>query len=465
MATMPAAENPPAFTPAGEAHAIVAQAWPVLVAQLASMGMMVIDTLLLGHYGAVDLAAVAVGGGIYISVVFALVGIVQALGPIAAHHVGAGRPDLATAALQQGFWLALLLSVPGVLLLSFPDPLLGLSTLSPAVETKTRDLLRILAWGLPPVLAYRAFYSFCNAIGRPWPLMVISLVATALHAPLAWALVYGKVGGEPLGAAGCGWSTVLVCGVGLLLAIVHLARGRGLQSYRRGHRWAGPETAVLREFFRLGLPMGFSNFVEITSFTFIALFVAAFGTEVVAGHRIVANLAALAYMLPLSLGVATLARVGSHAGGRDWSAARAATRAGMGLAALLSTLTGVLLYVVAGPLVGAFSDDIAVRAVGLSLVGYLAVYQFFDAVQTIAGYALRGLKVTLAPLAVHVACFWGVGLGGGYWLAWHGLPWAPAAMGVAGFWLAGAWSLVLAALLLVAMQQRVLRLRAENGVG
>lgn len=39
---------------------------PMLIAQLASMGMMVIDTVLLGHYGTEDLAAVAVGGGIYI---------------------------------------------------------------------------------------------------------------------------------------------------------------------------------------------------------------------------------------------------------------------------------------------------------------------------------------------------------------------------------------------------------------
>lgn len=443
-----------------ETRAIVAQAWPVLVAQLASMGMMVIDTLLLGHYGAVDLAAVAVGGGIYISVVFALIGILQALGPIAAHHLGAGQPQLAAAALRQGFWLAALLSLPGMLLLVFPEPLLALSTLAPEVESKTRELLRVLAGGVPVVLAYRTFYSFCNAIGRTRPLMLFSLVATALHGPLAWALVYGHWGGAPLGAIGCGLSTVAVSGVSLLLALVYLLRGRGVRDYRVLHDWQRPDPAVLREFFRIGLPMGFSNFVEITSFTFIALFVAAFGAEIVAGHRIVANLAALAYMLPLSLGIAALARVGRHAGARDWAAAKAATQAGMGLAALLSTLTGLGVWFAAAALVGAFSDATAVRAVALSLIIYLAVYQFFDAVQTIAGYALRGLKATLAPMLVHVGCFWGIGLGGGCWLAWYGWPWAPAAQGVTGFWVAAAWSLVLAAVLLVAMLRRALRLRS-----
>jgi MATE family multidrug resistance protein len=70
---------------------ILAHATPMLLAQLSSMGMMIIDTALLGHYGTDDLAAVAVGGGIYISVVFALAGILQAIAPTVAHLHGAGR--------------------------------------------------------------------------------------------------------------------------------------------------------------------------------------------------------------------------------------------------------------------------------------------------------------------------------------------------------------------------------------
>jgi Na+-driven multidrug efflux pump len=42
---------------------ILAHATPMWIAHLASMGMMVIDTALLGHYGTEDLAAVAVNRG------------------------------------------------------------------------------------------------------------------------------------------------------------------------------------------------------------------------------------------------------------------------------------------------------------------------------------------------------------------------------------------------------------------
>ena len=70
---------------------ILTQALPMLVAQVSSMGMMIIDTVLLGHYGTEDLAAVAIGSGIYIAVLFALVGVVQAVAPVVAHHKGGAR--------------------------------------------------------------------------------------------------------------------------------------------------------------------------------------------------------------------------------------------------------------------------------------------------------------------------------------------------------------------------------------
>lgn len=435
---------------------ILRHALPMLLAQLASIGMMVIDTLLLGHFGAEDLAAVAVGGGIYISVIFALVGVLQAIAPTVAHLQGAGRAHEIAGMLQQAFWLALLLSVPGVLLLLHPAPLFALSGMEAGVEAKARAYLAMLAWGMPAALLYRTFHAFCNALGRPRPLLLISLCGTALHALLAWALVTGWRAGAPealpLGVLGCGISNACVGWFSLFCGGVYLARSQAFRRYRLLAGWRAPQRSSLRELLRLGLPMGFSNFVEISSFTLIALFVAQLGATVVAGHRIVANLAALCYMLPLALAVATLSQVGLAAGARDWQRARLAALAGLLLAGSLSLLLGVFLWSVAEPLIAACSSDAAVQAVAVSLLVYAAAYQVFDALQTVAAYALRGYKKTFLPMLVHVVCFWGVGLSGGWWLAFRATP----ALGATGFWLASLLSLLLAALLLGALLKAVL---------
>ncbi|HMV05168.1 MAG TPA: MATE family efflux transporter [Accumulibacter sp.] len=438
---------------AQQSRLIVAHAAPILIAQLASMGMMVIDTALLGHYGTDDLAAVAVGGGVYISVVFAFVGILQAVAPTVAHLHGAGRTAEIAPALQQGFWLAVFLAVPGVGLLLYPDLLLGLSRIDPPVEQKARAYLALLAGGLPAVLLYRTFHAFCNALGHPRPLLVISLAATLLHALLAWLLVTGSAGGAPLGVLGCGWSNVAVAWFSLFAASLTLRGSARLRPLRVFAGWQLPRLRALVELLRLGLPMGFSNFVEISSFTLMALFVAQLGATVVAGHRIVANLAALCYMLPLALAIATLAQVAQAAGGRDWARAHASIKAGFLWAGGLSAGLGVLLWLVAEAVTSVWTDDAAVSAVAVGLLGYVAVYQVFDAVQTIAAHALRGYKITFVPMFVHLVCFWGVGLLGGWWLAFH----AAQPLGVAGFWLASLLSLVLAAILLGALLRRAMR--------
>jgi MATE family multidrug resistance protein len=128
----------------------------------------------------------------------------------------------------------------------------------------------------------------------------------------------------------------------------------------------------------------------------------------------------------------------------------------MVLATGLSLLFGGLLWWGAGPLVGAATGDGRVAAVAVGLVGYLAAYQLFDAIQTVAGFSLRGCKITFLPMLIHTLCFWGVGLWGGWWLA-YGSP----AMGVAGYWAASTASLVLAAVLLGGLLWRVLAATRE----
>jgi len=124
------------------------------------------------------------------------------------------------------------------------------------------------------------------------------------------------------------------------------------------------------------------------------------------------------------------------------------------MAALSSLLLGILLWLAAVPLVAGYTDDPAVRAVALGLIAYVAIYQFFDALQTIAGHALRAYRVTFLPMLVQTFCFWGIGLGLGAWLCYR---WQPA-LGVAGFWLAAVISLVAAAGLLLPLLYKVMRL-------
>lgn len=443
------------------AQRILSMAWPVLVAQLASIGMMVADTLIVGRHSTMDLAAVAVGAGVYVSLMLGLAGVIQAIGPIIAHHYGANRHKDIASDLRQGLWLVVFLSLGGMILLAFPHALLAPAHLTPEVEAIAASYLQILALSLPASLGYRAFHAATNALGHPRPLMYVAFIETLCHGFLAWALVGGHLWLQPLGAVGAAISQTIVTWGALIVGLWFLAKGRAFKGYEIFKHFEFPRKAPMFNLLRLGVPMGFSYLVEISAFTLMALFIARLGPEIVSGHRIAANLSALTYMLPLSLAIATGAQVAQAAGAGKEQLAWDTAKAGVVLASCLAVVAGIILWCLKDPIAHVSTQDLHVAAMAVSLIIYIAIYQFFDAVQTIAAFALRAYKVSFVPLIIHLSCFWGLGLGLGYWLAFA----APEPQGAAGFWQAAVVSTVAASLLLGGLLVWVVkqRLKEENG--
>ena len=441
-------------------RATVNLAWPILVAQLALMLMPIADTMMVGHYTTTDLAAVALGNSLYITVFLTLSGVLHALSPGFAHHHGAGQTELIRRDFQQGIWLALLLGLIGFFVLSFPHALLGWAGADTAVEAKAVSYLRAIAFGLPAVMLYKVASSLLGATRHQQMLMWISMTGVVVNIPLNYLLIWGKLGLPELGATGCGIATAAASTLNALLAYRYLATSPAYRALDLFGRWQAPNWPVQWQFIKLGTPIAFSLLVEITAFTMIALFVARLGPTVIGGHRIAAQMAGLCYMLPLALGTATSILVGQACGAGDYVRARHTAWVGALLAGTLATLVGLVIFLIREPIAAAFTNDAAVLLMATQLMVFIALYQFFDGVQTIGTFALRGYRVTLAPMWIHVVSFWVIGLGGGYWLAFHEVALFGHDIGMsgaAGFWAASVASTVAAAVLLGGLLDRVSR--------
>jgi len=195
---------------------------------------------------------------------------------------------------------------------------------------------------------------------------------------------------------------------------------------------AWPRWSVQREILGLGIPMSISYALEATSFTAITLLAARLGTTVMGGHQVVANLAALCFMLPLSLSVATATLTAQAIGADDPRRARATALTGMRIAALVAAVTALLVWTLRGGIVRLYSRDPAVVATALTLIPFLAAFHFFDALQVVASFVLRAYKLAIAPTVIHAAALWGLGVVGGYLVAFGEL-WRPP-WGIAGMW-------------------------------
>ncbi len=418
-------------------------AWPVLIAQLAFMANAVIDTAMAGRLSAIDLASVGIAAAITATVLMSLISVLLALPPVIAHLYGAGRPADVGREIHQSVWISLVLALVATLLLRFPGPLIAISHLQPVVEIKVRAYLAASAWGVPAVFALRIFFGLSTGIGRPGPVMFFNLLSLTIKVPLNALFMYGLLGAPKMGGPGCAVATAVDAWLMAFLAWGWCLQNRNYLQFQLRRRFAAPDAKEIRAFLKLGIPIGLTFIADVTAFTFMALFIARLGPVVSGAHQIAANLAALAFMVPLALGNATSVLVGQGIGAGQREYARhtcwAGIRLGMGIAAVVS-----LIFWFGAPYIAAlYTTDIAVQKAAIPLIMLVALYHLGDGLQAVAVNALRGYKKSVVPMLLYATLLWGLGLGGGFLLGLTDT--LGPARGAPGFWIAAIGSLWLVA--------------------
>ncbi|MFZ1180769.1 MAG: MATE family efflux transporter [Herbaspirillum sp.] len=430
---------------------IASLAWPILIGQLALIANGVIDTAMVSRFSAIDLASLALGVSIYVSVFIGLSGVLQALLPVIGQLYGARQFTEIGREVKQGLWLALFLSSIGCPVLLFSPALLSFAQAPPELVEKAALYLRIEALALPATLGFRVYAALNTAITRPKMVMVIQVGALLLKIPFNAWFIFGGLGLPAFGGPGCAIATSLIAWLMLLTSWLLV---RNAPVYRElnifGSGFIKPQWPAQRKLLRLGIPMGLSYFIEVTAFTLMAIFIARLGTIAVAGHQIVANVGSVLYMLPLSLANATSTLVAQAIGAGDEKMARKTARAGIRLAAILSMLTGVAVWFARENILRVYTPDTAIIASALPLFLFIALYQLFDSLQITTAYVLRAYQVAIVPTVIYAMALWGVGLGGGYLLGLNPFGFSPPWLhGATGFWFSNSVSLCVVAVFLL----------------
>ncbi len=418
----------------------------VFVGQIAVMAFGVTDTLVAARYSSEALAALSVGSATYISIFVALLGVLTAQLPIWSELRGAGHTLSLGRSVRQSLYLALAITVVGMTLLLLPGPLLTWTQIPAALRGEVEVYLAILALALPPALLFRLYSTLNQSLGKPLLVTWIQIGSLGLKIPLSIWFVFGGMGLSPLGLAGCAWATLIVNWSMVAIALWLLRTQDLYVPYRLWQRIEPPDWATIRGFARLGIPTGLSIMVEVTAFTLMALFIARQGTIAAASHQVASTLAALLYMMPLSLGIASSARVSYWLGAGHPERARTAMRLGLQMALGLALICALFLWLLHLPLARLFAGpNPPVVLLAATLLPWVALYHLFDAVQAVSVFILRSYGVATASLVIYSVLLWGLGLGGGYVIAYEGLAGLPPLPTPSAFWIAASVALGLTA--------------------
>ena len=411
-------------------------ALPICIAQFASIGIFTADLWMMGQLSTFDLAAGSLAVRLYQPFYFVSLGLLSIISALVAQSLGAEKPENARRIFRQGLILSAGLG------LCFMIPVLGGETLmlalgqSKEVAARARNFLFWSAFGLPASLVFLSMRFFTMGHGETRPQLNATFVGLGFNLCANPILAHGLFGLPAFGLGGIALATSLTYIIMCLYLGLMIKLKKPFAATRPFKRWWAIDVAIMKKIIQIGWPNGFLVMSETGMFSVAAFIIGLFGAGPLAAAAISNQIAAMVFMIPLSVAQACAVKVGRAAGADMPHQVNQYGNGGLFLGCLIAILLTLVIFSLAEKLGFLFlnpSDLLSAQTIALVVPMLLitALFQLGDSLQVIATANLRGLNDTKIPAFYGFICFWIVSLGSGvlmaFWLnlgplaVWAGL--------------------------------------------
>lgn len=420
-------------------------ALPLIVVLLAQMGTSLIDTFMMGRLGPTALAAGVLAGSVFIFIFVLCSGLLSAIGIFVAQFYGEQDFHKITCTLHQGLYLALILSLPYVLILFFTPAFLLLIKQDQQIVFIAKDYLYALMFKVPALLFFLVFRGFSNALSHQRLVMIITIIALPFNAVLDYVFMYGEFGFPRLGIAGIGYANTFMQWIVLLVLILYINKIKLLKTCSGFSRLNKIDLIKIKEIVSVGLPIGIATAFEMAMFSASTLMMGYFGFQALAAHQIALQCVNFAFVFHLGISQACTLRISKFLGEKNFDKVKYTAYVSIVIGLTVAIFVALAFFFLPNLIISAFIDTHLAqnRSVVVWATSYLAiavVFELLDSVQATTSGALRGLKDTFIPMLIGVVTYCLVGvIAIGYFAFWMkmggvGIWWGLGlGVGVSGF--------------------------------
>ncbi len=417
------------------------------------------DSMMVGHYATVDLAAVSFSNAIFFTVMVFAMGALMGITPLVGIQVGEMSQGADTknvfqqriaSLFQNGLLFTVLLSVVMLVVLSACIPFLDRFGQDPEVIRVARPYYILIVISLVPFLFFSFFKQFLEGLGNTMVAMVITLLMNGLNILLNWVFIYGNWGFESMGAAGAGLGS-LISRIGMPLCFFGvMALHKEWKQYLR-MAWERFSWQRVRELAKIGFPIGGQTLLETFLFTASFVIIGWISKEALAAHQVANQIADMTFMLALGIGSATTIRVSHQLGEGNLHGVRMASNASIHLVLLMNTIGAALMIGLRNHIPMLFTEDAEVIAIASQLIVIAGLFQYADGLQAVGAAMLRGITDVRVPMVIAFVAYIVVGLSVGLLCAF------PLQLGAVGIWVGFICGLALAAVCFHIRFRRLMR--------
>ena len=360
-----------------------------------------VDTLVVGQFvGQQAQAAVGSTGPIINTIVGFCAGLATGASVVISQRYGAhdseglGKAVHTTIALT--FLMSLIATGIGQLIIT---PMLRFMQTPEDVMESSHTYLSIYFAGVAGILFYNIGSGILRAVGdsrRPLIFLVVSaLLNTALD--LLFVLVF------KMGVDGVAWATVLSQILSAALILLTLSREKG--GYGIRWRQIRIDREFLRVILRLGLPSSIQSAITSFSNVFVQSYINAFGSACMAGYGVYNKIDAFALIPVQSISMSSTTFVGQNWGARQPRRAREGVRTATVMSLIATAVLGVLVFLLARPLMGFFSPEEEVIEYGIRFIHIVTPFYVTICFNQIYAGALRGIGDATMPTVIMLISF------------------------------------------------------------
>ncbi|WP_346859989.1 MATE family efflux transporter [uncultured Draconibacterium sp.] len=388
----------------------LALAFPIVLSQIGQVTVSLVDNMMVGHVGTVELAAAAFANSVFmIGMVFGM-GITFGLTPLVGKAYGNNDLKKTVVWLKNGVF-SNIVSGFGLAMVMFGIyfllPLMGQT--SEVLNLAGPYYLLLCASYIPFVLFF-TFKQFFEGLGNTKMAMQITLTANVVNVLVNYVFIFGKFGFPELGLNGAGIGTLVSRLIMPVLFSFYVVRH---SRYRRYFLMAHFQPLLKRNvisILKIGLPIGLQLIVEVSAFGIGAVMMGWLGETPLAAHQVALGLATFSYMIALGVSQANTIRVSHQMGIKDYTSMRRAAYASTHLVLVFMSFTALLFILARNLLPYLFTSDIEVIKISAGLLIIAAIFQLFDGLQVSMLSTLRGMADVTVPMFVAFIAYLLVGI-------------------------------------------------------
>lgn len=381
----------------GDPKRVIASfALPIFLSQLFQQLYNTADAWIVSEYlGDAAFAAVKSSTSLVFLMISFFVGASMGAGVVISRYFGAGDPERMSRAVHTAVLVSLvcglILTAAGSVLAAYIP---GWMQLDEAVQPYAIPYLRWYFMGSLALVLYNTFKGIMNAVGdsrRPLYFLIVSSVTNVF---LDW-LFLGPLGLDIRWAA---IATAISQAFSALLCLRQLTKRNTV--YALSWSKLRIDRRSLREILRYGLPTGVQNSVIGLANVMVQSNINTFDQVGTAACGAYSTIEGFAFLPITSFSMALTTFIGQNLGARQYDRAKQGARFGIWCAVLMAELIGVLVFLLAKPLISFFVDDPASIAIGVTQAHTEALFFCLLAFSHCIAGICRGAGKAFVPMFI-----------------------------------------------------------------